>query len=358
MAHEPILPDPQDPDSIPSLEGVPLPPPSEELHKEPPMPASRSRRKHAAVSSWRDHHQAYLDAFARYGVLSRDMLAAITGHSPLTIRTALHEMARAGQVEYHRLRGEFLYYPTPAGIALSQYSSVARSKKEAFGLAAHDLVVNTLVCNAIVASFPPKFGFVRWLGPREAREELCQMYGFEETDRSRQLQYTPDAYLEFYAEDDQGRRGNYPVVLEVDLDTETTARVVRKFEAGVRALALRRDGAEHNLLWVFVCPSSRFSRVVDAMHDRLLALRNDIPARQFPRVLVSYIPEDAWRLCSVPRRATDLATGESATWTGRPCEAVDLEDFVGVSIARDPITKSRVIRTQIPKLAETLRAQN
>ncbi|MCL6488089.1 MAG: hypothetical protein K6T76_04020, partial [Alicyclobacillus mali] len=74
--------------------------------------------------------------------------------------------------------------------------------------------------------------------------------------------------------------------------------------------------------------------------------------------LVSYIPEEAWRLCTLPRRATDLSTGESNTWIGRPCEEADLGDFVGVSIARDPIAKDRVVRTQIPKLAEALRAHN
>lgn len=90
-------------------------------------------------------------------------------------------------------------------------------------------------------------GFVHVRVPLEAKAELAVYYGDQPTDRSQRLNFLPDAYLECFADDGE-KCGVYPMALEVDMDTEPTARLLRKLENGVRTLAMKTDGGEYNLV--------------------------------------------------------------------------------------------------------------
>lgn len=315
-------------------------------------------RRNAVVPHWHDYYRTYLDSFAKYGALSQKMLAVLAGHSLLTIRAAMRNLSKAGYVQYHRAVGQTLYYPTKTGLALSEYAQYARSPKEVFGLARHDAVVNTLLCNTILNSHPPQWGIIRWWGPIEAKEELAQYFGFEETNRSKRLNYLPDAYFEFLATSKSRQFVFCPVVLEVDLGTEPSNRVVRKLEAGIRTLAAKPNGHQHNLVWYFVGKESRFSQVTNAMRTRLVELKQELPASRFPQVLVAIADAEEWAHQHFPMLLLNLETAEKANFTGYAVEEIATEEFVGVSLVQDRVKHTNVLRTQIPALRGKLSSES
>lgn len=316
----------------------PIQPASETLNnsmKNPP-----ARMQHAALSGWHDYFRVYIDSFAKYGALSRHMLCAITGHTQSTARTALHDMARVGLVQFHRTGGEFMYYLTTQGIALSEYSRFAKSAKSAFGTVRHDMTVNRIMTNAILQSNPPTHGILRWLGPAGAKEELADYYGFEQTARSETLNYIPDGYVEFFQSEPFPQI--YRAVLEIDMGTEMNNRVLHKMELGVRTLAAKRDGAKFNLLWVFVDHNVRCQHLTELMRERYQALQREMA--RVPRLLVVAVKANDLDALVLPHHAKGI------NWAGAKTEPPNLTDFVGVSRVYDKINQQKVLRTQIPAL--------
>ncbi len=246
---------------------------------EEPASQQSTRKKYAAVAHWHDYYRLYLDSFARYGALNKEQLGLITGHTETTVRTVIRKLSKAGYVLWHRTAGTVLYYVTPAGLAMTAYVSFSRSQKNAFGLAQHDFVVNILITNLIRSSNPPSNGVTQWWGPLEARAEVMDYYGGEPTVRSQKLNYLPDAMIEYVARSGQDERyGLYPVIIEVDMGTEPTPRLLKKLESGMRTLALRQDGGKHNIMWVLVGSGERAARVFQAMQPVYLSLRNNLPS--------------------------------------------------------------------------------
>ena len=236
---------------------------------------------------------------------------------------------------------------------MSEYSQYARAPKDAFGSANHDKVANTLLTNTILHSYPPQWGIVRWLGPIAAKDELAMYYGFEKTERSLKLNYIPDAYFELYVySPEQKKAGIYPVVLEVDMGTESTNRVIKKLEAGVRLFSAKPGGRQYNIVWYFVCKESRFSSATNAMKARLEQLRTELPSGSLPQVLVTWAPEDDYKDQHYPNHTAmmGLLSEQNGTFTGRQSEILNtVNEFLGVSIGRD-LKQNKVLRTQILSL--------
>ena len=310
-----------------------------------------SSRKYAAVEHWHDYYRLYLDSFARYGALSKEQLGLITGHTETTVRTVIRNLSKAGYVLWHRTSGTVLYYVTPSGLAMTAYVSFSRSQKNAFGLAQHDFVVNTLITNLIRSSNPPSNGVTQWWGPLEARAELMDYYGGEPTERSQKLNYLPDAMIEYVARSGQDERyGLYPVIVEVDMGTEPTSRLLKKLEGGLRTLALRHNGGQHNIMWVLNGSEERAARVFTAMQPLYLELRNSLPSGRVPKVLLRSADMESITSENIITGGLDLATGQHATFIGMETGEKELRDFVGVSIVYDKIKKEYVIRSQIPSM--------
>lgn len=315
------------------------------------QPTQSTNKKYSAVQRWHDYYRLYLDSFARYGALNKAQLGLLTGHTENTVRTVIRNLSKAGYVLWHRTAGTVLYYITPAGLAMTAYVNFARSQKNAFGLAQHDFVVNSLVTNLIRSSNPPSNGLIQWQGSLEAKAELTAFYGGEPTERSQKLNYMPDAYLEFVAKSGQEERyGLYPVVIEVDMGTEPTPRLLKKLESGIRALALRHDGGKHNILWVLVGSEERAVRVFQAMQPVYMALRNNLPSGRVPKVLLRAVDLENIASENIITGGLDLATGQHATFIGQETGQAELREFLGVNIVYDKIKKEYVVRTQIPAL--------
>lgn len=304
------------------------------------------RIRNSAISGWHDYFRSYLDSFAKYGVLSPAVLGAITGHTPSTVRTALHDMSRSSLVQFHRTSGHFMYYLTPGGMVMTEYKRFARSPQSAFGTVRHDMTVNQIVTNAILHSNPPQRGVLRWLGPIQAREELTAFYGFEKTARSEQLNYIPDAYLEFYHTDPNPQL--YRTALEVDMGTESVNRVLHKMEVGVRALTLKFDGTRYGLLWVFIDQPVRFKQVSSLFRDRFAQLQDELPRDRMPRLLTVHMESSKLQSFILPNAAAIMELG--ANGIGKSVDPASLTDFVGVSQVYDRINKCKALRTQIPAL--------
>jgi hypothetical protein len=310
-----------------------------------------SNKKYSAVQHWHDYYRLYLDAMARYGALNKEQLSLVTGHTEATVRTVIRNLSKAGYVLWHRTAGTVLYYITPQGLAMTAYVNFARSQKNAFGLAQHDFVVNSLVTNLIRSSNPPTNGLIQWQGSLEAKAELADYYGGEVTERSQKLNYLPDAYIEYVARSGQDDRfGIYPVVLEIDMGTEPTPRLLKKLESGVRTLALRHDGGKHNILWVLVGSEGRAARVFQAMQPVYLELRSNLPSGRTAKVLLRAVDLENIANEHIISGGLDLATGQHATLVGQQTGERELKEFLGVGIVYDKIKKEYVIRTQIPAL--------
>jgi hypothetical protein len=307
-----------------------------------------TRKKYAAVAHWHDYYRLYLDSFARYGALNKEQLGLITGHTETTVRTVIRELSKAGYVLWHRTAGTVLYYVTPAGLAMTAYVSFSRSQKNAFGLAQHDFVVNTLITNLIRSSNPPSNGVTQWWGPLEARAELMDYYGGEPTERSQKLNYLPDAMIEYVARSGQDERyGLYPVIVEVDMGTEPTPRLLKKLESGLRTLALRHNGGQHNILWMLIGSEERAAKVLTAMQPLYRELRNTLPNGRTAKVLLRAADLENIAAENIITGGLDLATNQHVTFIGQETGEKELRDFVGVNIVFDKIRKEYVVRTQI-----------
>ena len=320
-------------------------------NSEEPANQQSTTKKYAAVQHWHDYYRLYLDAMARYGALNKEQLSLVTGHTEATVRTVIRNLSKAGYVLWHRTNGTILYYVTPAGLAMTAYLNFARSQKNAFGLAQHDLVVNALITNLIRSSNPPNHGLIQWQGSLEAKAELSSYYGGELTEKSQKLNYLPDAYVEYVARSGQEERyGLYPLVLEIDMGTEPTPRLLKKLESGVRTLALRHDGGKHNIMWVLVGSEERAARVFQAMQPVYMALRNTLPNGRVPKVLLRAVDLENIASEHIITGGLDLATGQHSTLVGQQTGQAELKEFIGVNIIYDKIKKEYVIRTQIPAL--------
>ena len=310
-----------------------------------------SRRKYAAVANWHDYYRPYLDSFAKYGALTKEQLGLITGHTETTVRTVIRNLSKAGYVLWHRTAGTVLYYITPSGLAMSTYAPFSRSQKNAFGLAQHDFAVNSLITNLIRSSNPSTNGVTQWWGPLEAKAELMDYYGGEPTERSQKLSYLPDAFIEYVAKSErEGRYGLYPIVLEIDMNTEPTSRLLKKLESGIRTLALRSDGGKHNIMWVLVGSEERAARVFAAMQPLYQKLRNNLPSGRTAKVLLRAVDLEDIMNEHIITGGLDLLTGQHANFIGQETGEVKLKDFVGVNIVYDKIRKEYAIRTQIPAI--------
>lgn len=327
-------------------------PQSQPIQPVSPPPVPTPRRSNRANPGWHEYFLPYLNAFAQYGVLNRDILTVITGHTPTTARTALHDMCKAGYVQFHWVGKDVLYYLTSSGADMCEHANYARSARSAFGLARHDAAVNRVITNSIRMSDPPSIGLVKWLGPRLAREDFTLYSGPYPTQRSQQLDFQPDAHLEYLIQLADGRTGLYPITLELDMGSEPLSHLVRKLENGIAAISQRPNGADHNLLWVFIDSEKRHRHFIEEAKARIEALRPTIPAKKFPRVLVSTIASKELAKTGIPTKALLIETGEESGWAGYLTEKYGMEEFVGVNPAFDVINQRHVVRTQIKALLE------